>query len=183
MERTVIFFLFFLIGLNGCGELAKMPLEDPYERDLYSRRQEILSWSRAEKEKADAGILRNSEYYRLLHNKVQELRPDLTHYLIFSAEMVKVPKFYEEGWITRNKFEQTNSELTALLDREDNRRSFILSQESSLFVYETAQFTLYRDSLFKEYLSALQARLKEAGPQYSATNCSLFGDKVLCTTR
>jgi hypothetical protein len=183
MQRTVIFLLIFLLGLYGCGRLTKVTLEDPYERDLDSRRQEMSSWSRAEKAKVEAGILKNSEYYRLLHNKVLELRPDLTHYLLFTSEMVKVSRLYEEGRITRKQLEQKDIELTILVAQEDNRRDAILSQKPSEYAYETAQFTLYRDSLLKEYMSTLQTRLKESGPQYSVTNCSFFEDRIICTAR
>ena len=142
-----------------------------------------MRWIGLQKAEVEAGTLKNNSYYVLLRRKILELRPDLTHYLVFADEMIKVSRLYEEGRITRKQLEQKDIELTILVAQEDNRRDAILSQKPSEYAYETAQFTLYRDSLLKEYMSTLQTRLKESGPQYSVTNCSFFEDRIICTAR
>jgi len=184
MLRTIIFLTCVLLELCGCSNMARMTFEDPYERDLDSRQQEILLWVNSEKPKVEEGTLKNSEYYRTLQIKVLQLRPDLTHYLLFAEEMGKVSELYEEGVISKQELEKRDVELTSILSRDDNRRDAILSQLPSVYeAYEIAQFTLYRDSLFTQYLSDLQTRLNKAGPQYPVTRCDVFGDRILCVTK
>lgn len=169
--------------LCGCGHLASTVLTDPYERDLNERKQAMMRWIGLQKAEVEAGTLKNKRYYVLLRRKILELRPDLTHYLVFADEMIKVSWLYEEGRITREQLEEKDRELTALVGEEERRRAAILGRVSSAYVYETDQFTLYKTSLLKDYTSGIETRLREAGPQYSITDCTVVGDRILCATR
>jgi hypothetical protein len=181
LNRKIYFVFFLIVGLCSCNRYDMINSLGDYSEQLDTRKQHIMVWATAEKTKVDAGTLKNSEYWRLFFRKAIELRPDLDNYLFFANEMIKVSRIFEEGKITREQFEDKHRQLTALLDQEDRRRAAILSRRQ-LLLYEMELFYAYRDSLFRDYENNLRRQLTEAGPQFSNTNCAVFGDSIQCTT-
>jgi len=183
MRRAVS--LFILIS-SVCSCSAIMGTE---KNVLYpsweGRKKEILVWAATERTRVDQGTLRHSDYWQHFYRKSIEMRPDLDDFLFFSSEMIKVSRIYEEGKITREQLEDKYHQLSALLAREEERRARMLSR-SATYVSENmdaAFFFAYRGSLFLGYANDLREQLHAAGPQFSITQCALFGSSIQCTAQ
>jgi len=178
----VKYLLFVLIVcLVGCKDLIRDTHD--YPDDLEPRLQQIQAWAASEWMKVEAGTLKDSEYWKSFYMKSIELRPDLDSYLYFAKEMIKISRIFEEGTITREQFEDRCHELSALLNEEQRRRAAALPRLDIPENYEAALFTVYRGSLFLDYMYNLQKNLSELGPQFSSDQCVLFEDGIKCTSK
>lgn len=140
----------------------------------------------SEKRKADERTLRNSEYWKQFYLKSIELRTDLDNFLWSANEMIKVSMIFEEGKISKQQFEDKQRELTDLLAREEKRRNEALLRAQGRATYgyqEGERFLLYRGSLFLDYDAILRRQLDAAGPQFSISNCTFFGDSIQCAAQ
>jgi hypothetical protein len=183
LRRETVFFLILMSFLCSCGGIGTKhgtPFPYPWEE----RKKQILAWAASEKTEVERGELKNSEYWIQFFQKTIELRPDLDDFLYFANEMIKVSRIFEEGKITKEQFEDKHRQLTDLLAQEENRRAKVLASRTSyLENYESELFYCYRSSLFLGYVKDLRGQLKEAGPQFSSSHCTLFGDSIKCTTQ
>jgi len=187
IRRETVFFLILMSILCSCGG-TEVKNNTPYPYPWEKSKKQILAWATAEKTKVDGGALKNSEYWRQFYQKTIELRPDLDDFLYFANEMIKVSMIFEEGKITKEQFEDKHHQLTVLLAQEERRRAKeVYDAKISLYGlwgnYEVALFTSYRASLFVHYVNDLREQLKAAGPQFSSSHCTFFGDSIKCTTQ
>ncbi len=183
--REAMFMFIMISCLCGCRIITNTE-KDIIDPSWGERKKQILSWASSEKKKVDEGSLKNSEYWTKYYRKTIELRPDLDDVLWFASEMIKISRIFEEGKITKAQFEDKQSQLTALLSREEKRRNNALLRAQTMESYgyqEGERFLLYRGSLFLDYSTTLQRKLNVAGPQFSSTMCDIFDDAIQCTTQ
>ncbi len=180
--KEAVFVLILMTGLYGCSVLTAMDKNAFYPWE--EKKKQILTWAASEKTKVDRGTLVNSKYWEEFYQTSIELRPDLDDFLDLSAEMIKVSRIFEEGKITKQQFEDKKQQLTALFEREENRRVLRCSLPvSGSYDYENILFTCYRESLFLGYGNDLRTRLSAAGPEFLPSHCAFFGDHIKCTTQ
>jgi hypothetical protein len=175
LRRETVFFLILISILYSCGGIWSKTY--PWEE----KKEEILAWATSEKTEVDKGTFKNSEYWKQFYQKSIELRPDLDDFLLFADEMIKISRIFEEGKITKEQFEDKHRQLTALLAQEENRRAEIFSRPTTYENYVRGLFTVYRESLFLDYVKDLRRQLNAAGPQFSSRHCAFFDDSIKCT--
>lgn len=163
----------------GCTGIV-LQSHQAYYQHLDQRRKQILEMAASEKVKVDAGVLRQSDYWREYYARVISERPDWSNALFLTDEMTKISILLEEGTITREQYEDKYLELNALYEKDEVLRVEILSRPHTLHTYEIALFTLHLYSSFRTYEEDLRKQVKEAGPHATATRCAVFDGKVQC---
>lgn len=178
LMRVAVFFLVLMSGLYGCSGIEKV--KGALYPSWAGRKAKIMAWAASEKTKVDRGTLKNSEYWKEFYRKSLELRPDLDDFLCYAHEMIKISSIFEEGMITEEQFNDKCRQLSDLLAQEEDRRARMHSL--GRVDREARLFTLYRGSLFLDYIDDLREQLNEAGPQYSVNRCAFFGESIQCAS-
>jgi hypothetical protein len=181
VKKFFITLLFFMSSAYGCTGLV-VQSHQAYSLHLDEGRKQILDWAAEERVNVDAGLLKNSDYWREFYRRTITLRPDWSNALFLADEMTKISMIFEEGKISQEQYENKYHQLYLLYEQDEAMRTNILSRPHTLHSYEVALFTCHIYSMFRVYEDGLRNQLKEADPKYTTTRCAVFEESIRCVS-